>query len=180
MERIIDGAEARDFKDLTVQELARGYASRNGGQLHTCIFCGEAFEEGVIYTSRGRLVTAEKAAEEHIKDVHGGAFQALIELDKQISGLSDVQKSMLSCLFERRETADIAQELGISAATVRSHRFNLQKAKREARIFLALMEQVEGEEYAPGASAEPEEEPEQDEPLPFNSLHPFFTRFQYK
>ena len=30
--------------------------------------------------------------------------------------------------------------MGISTATVRAHKFNLQKAKREAKILLALLE----------------------------------------
>ena len=40
----------------------------------------------------------------------------------------------------------IGEEMAISAATVRTHKFNIQKMKREARILLALLENIENEE----------------------------------
>ena len=57
-----------EFKDLTVEELTRGYVIEDG--VYRCIFCGETFEDGLIYTSRGRSVTAGKAMAEHIADRH--------------------------------------------------------------------------------------------------------------
>lgn len=40
----------------------------------------------------------------------------------------------------------IGEEMAISAVTVRTHKFNIQKMKREARILLALLENIENEE----------------------------------
>ena len=39
--------------------------------------CGERFEEGLIYTSRGRSVSAHRAMQEHLFDEHGGVFESL-------------------------------------------------------------------------------------------------------
>ena len=36
--------------------------------------------------------------------------------------------------------------MNISAATVRTHKFNIQKMKREARILLAVLNQIEDED----------------------------------
>ena len=47
------GNEPRDFKELSLEELRRGYVIHRDGT-YTCIFCGASFETGVIYHSRGR------------------------------------------------------------------------------------------------------------------------------
>ena len=47
------GNELRDFKELSLEELRRGYVIHRDGT-YTCIFCGASFETGVIYHSSGR------------------------------------------------------------------------------------------------------------------------------
>lgn len=135
--------DGKGFKDLSLEDLKRGYIKQDKPTGYRCIFCGEFFEDGVIYSSRERNVLSDKAAQEHVEDIHEGTFQSLIKLDKQISGLSDVQKKVIESLYAQEDVKDIADSMGISPATVRAHKFNLQKMKREAKIFLALMDAVE-------------------------------------
>ena len=183
------------FKELTVEELARGYVYSAGTGEYTCIFCGEAFSEGQIYQKGARLVSAERAVREHMIEAHGGAGSGLIGLDKQVSGLSDTQKKILAAAYEGRDNKEIGQEMGISDATVRSHKFNIQKMKREARILLAILENIENEEARAQTEAlaqqieesrqiekERGEKSEQriDRSLTGNNLHPFFTQFYLK
>lgn len=180
-----------EFKELTVAELSCGYSrDRETGRL-TCIFCGEEFEEGLIYRSRGRNATAQRAMAEHIFDRHGGVFQGLVQLDKQINGLSDAQKDILTGMYEGTDNKELGEALHISAATVRTHKFNLQKMKRQAQILLAIMAQIEDETLVAARK-----QLEQDDggtknrgPLDFsgseqdyhrNMLHPFFTQFDLK
>lgn len=186
---VIDNLDtSKDFKELRMEELYRGYIQQESGQGYTCIFCGEYFEEGVIYTSRERMVTAEKATIEHIEDEHGGIFKSLISLDKQISGLSDIQKSMLVAMFSRKDVKVIGEEMGISPATVRAHKFNLQKMKREAKIFLTLMEVIENDSSLNSQIDISIDEmnnkelinPTGEEAFSLNLLHPFFTQYRYK
>ena len=66
-------------------------------------------------------------------------------MDKQVNGLSEIQKDVLTGMYLEKDNKQICEEMGISAATVRSHKFNLQKSKREAKILLALLEQIENE-----------------------------------
>lgn len=180
-----------EIKELTLQELINGYIKEKESGKRVCIFCGEIYEEGVIYQSRGRSVTAERAMKEHLADVHGGVFYGLIQLDKQVNGLSDMQKEVLTGMYQKKDNKRLGEALGISAATVRTHKFNLQKLKREARILLAVLEQIENEEIV--AAREQVEDPahmpicgrENDmaglEPsMPFNRLHPFFTQYNLK
>lgn len=113
------GNELRDFKELSLEELRRGYVIHRDGT-YTCIFCGASFETGVIYHSRGRDVTAERAIREHMQEVHSGTFWPMLELDKTLNGLTEVQKTLLSCIYEGKSTDEIGEIMGISTATVRS------------------------------------------------------------
>ncbi len=180
-----------EFKELTLDEMIRGYIISPEENSYTCIFCGEKYEKGIIYNSRGRMVTANRAMSEHLMDIHGGVFHGLIQLDKQVSGLSDTQKEILEGMYSEKDNKEMGDEMGISAATVRTHKFNIQKMKREAKILLAVMEQIENEELISArkqlepnvtmASMPAEIQSEQKEKaIRGNNLHPFFTQFNLK
>ena len=182
-----DGRLKMEFKELTLEELTRGYVWSEEEQLYQCIFCGDKMEEGLIYSSRGKSVNALRAMQEHIFDEHGSVFECLLNLDKQMNGLSDAQKDVLEGLYYEKDNKAIGKEMGISDATVRTYKFNLQKMKRRARIFLAMMEQIENEDFiALRKRLEPEQnvenirKPHFDTQFGANLLHPFFTQYNLK
>lgn len=182
-----EGCLKMEFKELTLEELTRGYVWSEEEQLYQCIFCGDKFEEGLIYSSREKSVNALRAMQEHIFDEHGSVFECLLDLDKQMNGLSDAQKDVLEGLYYEKDNKAIGEEMGISDATVRTYKFNLQKMKRRARIFLAMMEQIENEEIiALRKRLEPEQnvenirKPHFDTQFGANLLHPFFTQYNFK
>ncbi|MGN0711999.1 MAG: LuxR C-terminal-related transcriptional regulator [Anaerovoracaceae bacterium] len=176
-----------EFKELTIEELTRGYVKSEKTGVYTCIFCGETFEEGIIYNCGGRNVTAERAAEEHMFSAHGGAFHGLMGLDKQISGISDTQKEILEGMYLEKDNRMLSDEMGISTATVRTHKFNIQRMKREAKILLAMLEQIENEDIAEKRKMlelhqnvmKPEDFKLERE-FTGNSLHPFFSQLNLK
>lgn len=182
-----EGRLKMEFKELTLEELTRGYVWSEEEQLYQCIFCGDKMEEGLIYSSRGKSVNALRAMQEHIFDEHGSVFECLLNLDKQMNGLSDAQKDVLEGLYYEKDNKAIGKEMGISDATVRTYKFNLQKMKRRARIFLAMMEQIENEDFiALRKRLEPEQnlenirKPHFDTQFGANLLHPFFTQYNLK
>lgn len=182
-----EGRLKMEFKELTLEELTRGYVWSEEEQLYQCIFCGDKMEEGLIYSSRGKSVNALRAMQEHIFDEHGSVFECLLNLDKQMNGLSDAQKDVLEGLYYEKDNKAIGKEMGISDATVRTYKFNLQKMKRRARIFLAMMEQIENEDFiALRKRLEPEQnvenirKPHFDMQFGANLLHPFFTQYNLK
>ena len=182
-----EGRLKMEFKELTLEELTRGYVWSEEEQLYQCIFCGDKMEEGLIYSSRGKSVNAVRAMQEHIFDEHGSVFECLLNLDKQMNGLSDAQKDVLKGLYYEKDNKAIGKEMGISDATVRTYKFNLQKMKRRARIFLAMMEQIENEDFiALRKRLEPEQnvenirKPHFDTQFGANLLHPFFTQYNLK
>lgn len=194
-------ANYKTFKDLSIEDLVQGYTWNEEEGIYTCIFCGEVFEEGVIYTHESQLLMAIKAAEYHVLEEHGGSFNAFMSLDKQITGISDSQRTLMQCLYEKKDNKSICESMDISSSTVRAHKFNLQKIKRQAKIFLALMQSIEETELEQGkkkkwqkiqtgAKIEKTENPEKLEKkgnkeqtkklFSLNSLHPFFTQYRLK
>ncbi len=181
--KTVENDTYKDFKDLSIDELINGYVKNPERGEFSCIFCGETFEEGIIYPNGEKMFTAEKAVSEHVKEEHGGAFNVLINLDKQICGLTEIQKNILTHLYERDDNKTICEAMNISAATVRTHKFNLQKAKREAKILLALIQTAEEDHLPPNAKPKEKvssKEEEQKSMFEVNSLHPFFTQYRFK
>lgn len=48
--------------------------------------------------------------------------------------------------MEKKESKKLAEEMGISPSTVRTHKFYLQKLKRQSKIFLTIMNLLELQE----------------------------------
>ncbi len=172
-----------ELKDLTIENLSSGYVFLEESNEYVCIFCGERFEEGIVYLSHGKYITAERAVKEHILKEHNGVFYGLLNLDKEINGLSSTQKKILSSMYQEKDNRTIGEELNINTATVRTHKFNIQKMKKEAKILLAILEQIENEEVVSNRKqleASLEQEKNISEEFNANDLHPFFTKFEFK
>ena len=87
----------------------------------------------------------------------------------------------------QKDNKALCEAMSISGATVRTHKFNLQKMKREARVFLAIMEQIENEELVAARKrlelqedAHTPRKPHFDPQFAANLLHPFFTQYNLK
>ena len=173
------------FNDLSVEELRTGYIFDKESNKYVCIFCGEDFEEGIVQLSRGRYITAERAVQEHLITEHKGVFHSLLNLDKDVNGLSVSQKNILEAVYEGKDNKTISEELDINVATVRTHKFNIQKMKKEAKILLAILEHVENKELIQNrkqveSSLGEEEQSAFDSDFEGNNLHPFFTKIDFK
>ena len=173
-----------EFKELTVEELTQGFVHTEKEKKLVCIFCGETFDKDVIYQSGGRMLTAQGAMKEHLSHIHGGVFYGLAGLDKQINGLSDTQKELLEGMYLGKDNKELAEQMQISAATVRTHKFNIQKMKREAKILLAMLENIEEgrppQEEQETRSSRTQPQTQATGNFAGNVLHPFFTQFNLK
>lgn len=191
----------RIFNDLTTEDLVNGYTWSKEEKGYACIFCGEVFEKGVIYTRGDKMIMAEKAAELHVDDMHGGAFNGLLQMDKQVNGISQGQRKLMTLLYEKLDNRAICECMDITPSTVRAHKFNLQKLKRQAKIFLALMQIIENTEINENKAKiqvkhyhdtknKQQENNENADKISYkehakklfslNSLHPFFTQYRLK
>jgi hypothetical protein len=126
------------LQNTSVEDLSRGIMHDGDLKAWRCLYCQSSFADGLVHPTMEGNALAERAAEDHVEQTHGGPFTALLAADD--AGLPDVQKKVLALLFEGRTDQEIAEALGgKSASTVRNHRFALRKREAEARSFLALM-----------------------------------------
>ncbi len=133
--------------DADPTDLANGYLFEENKQRYRCMFCEMTFENGRVYPVDEQLLLAEKAIRAHIRQAHGDVFESLLGLGKQHTGLSEIQQTVLLGLFHGESDKQIAHALGgKSVSTVRNHRFQLRKRKKEAKLLLALMELIERRE----------------------------------
>lgn len=131
------------MKNIKIEDLRNGYTYDEKVGIYSCIFCDEDFEEGYIYNEGYNYITAKKAMELHIEKEHKGIIRGILNLDKDITGITDTQKKIIFKFLERKNTKEIAKELEISEATVRSSKFYLQKLKNQAKYFVALMDELD-------------------------------------
>lgn len=122
----------------SVDDLMRGYVYDINSSVFTCLFCGEIYENGMIYTSDEKIFTAEKAVQIHINEVHNGQFNFLLNLDKKYTGISERQKEIFKIFYENSDNQEAAKKLETKPSTIRSYKFKNHEKLRQAKIFLAL------------------------------------------
>lgn len=131
--------------NASIHELKRGYAEKE--DRYICIFCGESFEKGIIYSQQGIMYESEKYMQLHIEKTHTSAFDYLIKLDKRITGLTDHQNNLLRLFYQGKNDNEVKAEMDIgSASTIRNHRFALKEKERQAKVFIAVMELLKEKE----------------------------------
>ncbi|MFN8672692.1 MAG: DUF2087 domain-containing protein [Candidatus Sericytochromatia bacterium] len=133
--------------DASLEEIISGYKFEKERDCFYCLICGKRFEKGIIYQENKIFYEAEKFVKLHISKEHVSVFDYLISIDKKHNGLSDVQKNLLKCFYKGlsdQETAKLTNTNSIS--TIRNHRFNLKEHEKQAKVFLAIMNLIEGKQ----------------------------------
>ena len=171
-----------EIKELKIEELAQGYSIEDDGNVYKCIYCGKTFVKGHIYETRAGLSDYEYAARYHIFETHGGPVRGLLGLGKEITGISDMQEKIIEMMYDGKNNKYISEILDINPATVRTHKFNIQQMKREAKILIALMENIEEEKYHIRREIFEKDSAGNDsfEKINERQLHPFFTQIRLK
>jgi transposase-like protein len=118
-------------------------------QGYICSYCGEYFEKGRVYPVEGRWYSAERMLNDHLRD--HDLIQEVMKLPRSSTGLTEVQETLIPLLHEGMKDDEIAKRLGITASTVRNHRFRLREKEKQARLFIRVMEalNLSGEETVP-------------------------------
>jgi len=127
--------------DYSIDEIVRGYADI--GESFVCVMCGKEFEKGNIYQVDGRLYDAYGMVKWHTGCEHGLTVDHLLQYNGSMTGLSEIQKQVLIYMSEGKSDKEISGTLGITASTVRNHRFKLREKEKQAKLFLALMQSLE-------------------------------------
>lgn len=131
----------------TVEDLMKGYVYDDCHRVYTCIFCGEIYEEDLIYKYNEQLCTAKKAVEAHILEEHQSPFDFLLSLGKRHTGLTERQEEIFKILYDERDNQVIAEQMETTPATVRSYRFKIREKLRQAKVYMAITYLIEQENY---------------------------------
>lgn len=128
-----------DLSTVALDDLVNGYERVN--DTYCCLFCEAAYEEQQVYALGEQFFTAQGMINRHICEVHHSSFDALLALDKKVTGLSDVQMEMMRHFYEGAPDKEIVAASSVtSVSTVRQHRFKLREKEKQAKVFLALMQ----------------------------------------
>lgn len=127
----------------TIEDLIRGYIYDDAHRAYVCLYCGDVYEEDIIYNHGEKLCSARRAIEVHISDNHGSPFDFLIGLDKKYTGLTDRQVEIFHILYNENDTRVVAELMETTPATVRSYRFKMREKLRQSKIYSALFYLIE-------------------------------------
>lgn len=133
--------------EITIDSIKKGYTQINDE--YQCLHCGAVYMQHLVYPNNDVLELAEYAMQRHISEVHGGALKPLLEMEKQDSGISDIQQQFLKLMSSGVSDKEIAERLNISASAVRNHRFKLREKKKQAKILIAVMDLIEDKKQIP-------------------------------
>ena len=132
-----------DITNITTRELIDGFSFDEKNGLYKCLFCDAVFEQGIIYPVGEQFVDARKATHAHIEAEHGSVFNMLLSEGKRNTGLTDLQKEMLTNFYNGLSDKEIAKSSGASRSTVRYQRFNFREKAKQAKLILAISELLE-------------------------------------
>jgi DNA-binding CsgD family transcriptional regulator len=129
----------------SLSDLKQGYHYDEGSSAYICLICGESFEEGQVYPLEKRFYEAHRFIQVHVGQTHGSMLSYLLALDKKATGLTDLQKELIQHFANGLADAEIVKRTGGgSSSTIRNHRFALKEKAKQAKLFLAVMELMDG------------------------------------
>lgn len=131
-----------DIDKLTIDELKNGYIFDIDTDSYICNTCKKVFEVGEIYSFDGRFFEAYRAIKMHLSIEHGDYLKQLLYTKSKYNTLTDNQKELLFLIYSDKSDKEIAKILEVSPSTVRHQRFMFREKAKQAKMFLAIYEQV--------------------------------------
>lgn len=131
-----------DYGKLTLDELKQGYRYDIEKDTYICNYCEQQFEVGQIFSIENRFYEAEHAVSKHIKAIHRGNLSQLLTSETKYNTLTQNQKELLSLFASGVSDKEIAKISGVTEATIRRQRFTFREKAKQAKLYLAVYEQV--------------------------------------
>lgn len=131
-----------EIDKLTLEELKRGYRFDAATQAYICNTCGKPFEIGEVFSFDHRFFEAARAIDIHMDTEHGDRLKQLLYAESKYNTFTDNQKELLFMIYSGLSDKEIAKNLGVSPSTVRHQRFMFREKAKQAKLVLAVYEQV--------------------------------------
>jgi len=132
------------FWNAPIKDLKRGFTLNEKEGIYNCLFCGESFEQGIIYPINDLLLDAEKAISSHVSNSHPSVFDFMLGMGRVYTGLSGSQSDLAKLFYEGFSDKEIMAKTGAnSASTIRNQRFAIREKYKQAKILVVLTELLE-------------------------------------
>lgn len=129
------------ISDAKIEEIKKGFILEN--ECYKCLFCDQIYKIGSIYEIKGRLYDAYGAIKKHIENDHISPIDYLFTQHTALLGVSESQRDVLKGMWENKSDKDIANTCNISPSTVRNYKFKFREKQRQAKAYLALLEEIQ-------------------------------------
>jgi DNA-binding CsgD family transcriptional regulator len=116
--------------NATISDFKRGYIWSNNDEQFICLICGHKI--GSLNTDLDLHVSS-----------HGNQIERLLLLEKKYTGLTEIQKELLTMMVNKNTNKEISMNLNCTESTIRNMKFALRERSKQARAFLAITELIE-------------------------------------
>lgn len=138
----IKGVIDVEIDKLSVEELKKGYRFDADSNSYICNICRKRFEIGEVFSFDNRYFEAFRAVKMHIDTQHGENLEQLLYTESKYNTLTDNQKELLFLIYSGLSDKEIAKRLEVSPSTIRHQRFMFREKAKQAKMYLAIYEQV--------------------------------------
>lgn len=126
--------------DLTLTEIEQGWHETDTA--YVCNACGATFAKDQVFPEDDKFYPAATMIRRHLTTEHPHAVADLIQTDNKYNTLTAKQRDLLLSFAQGQKDAAIAEQMGVAAATVRHQKFTFREKAKQAKLYLAIYEQV--------------------------------------
>ncbi|WP_225417968.1 DUF2087 domain-containing protein [Levilactobacillus huananensis] len=129
-----------NLADLTVTEIEQGW--HETAEAYICNTCKAMFAKDQVFPEDTKFYPAATMIQRHLAANHPNAVTDLIQIDNKYNTLTTKQRDLLLAFAQGHKDAAVAEEMGVAAATVRHQKFTFREKAKQARLYLAIYDQV--------------------------------------
>ncbi|WP_203640980.1 DUF2087 domain-containing protein [Levilactobacillus andaensis] len=133
--------------DLTLTELKQGWHQTPTAFI--CNTCQATFATDEVFAANDKFYPADQMIRRHVRAEHPHRVTDLINDDSKYNTLTAKQRDLLEAFHSGLKDADIAKQNQVAAATVRHQKFTFREKAKQARLYLAIYDNVFDHPNAP-------------------------------
>ena len=129
-----------DLATLTLSEIEQGWHTT--ATAYICNYCGQDFQQDQVFQLHDAFYPAAEMVNRHIQSAHPDAITQLIQSSSKYNTLTNKQRDLLVAFSQGVKDATIAQDNHVAAATIRHQKFTFREKAKQAKLYLAIYNQV--------------------------------------
>ncbi|WP_125580595.1 DUF2087 domain-containing protein [Levilactobacillus cerevisiae] len=129
-----------NLQNLSLIEIEQGWHLK--ANAYVCNYCQTSFATDQVFPDGDQFYPALQMVQRHVAQVHPDAVHLLINDASKYNTLTAKQRELLAAFSTGQKDADIAEATGVAAATVRHQKFTFREKAKQAKLYLAVYDQV--------------------------------------